>query len=373
MKTSKWLAVSAAVALGALSAAPGQARELIYGSWLSPKSASNSITMTRYLKKIEKDTDGKVRFKLLAGGQVATAKGTMDAVKNGIIDAGFAIAPYASKTLPATNLIFNTNLLGDDEVAGSGAVVETLLLHCPQCIAEYKRNNAVSFSGFETPPYELLCTRPVHTVADLKGLKVRSSAGGIDIMRIAGATPVAMTVPAGVTAMERGTLDCSWAVLNWLTNFGYIDVTKYVLNYPLGMAGPPLPFYLNRDDWNSMTPAEHKVLVEDSAYLVATETLDAQYASTQKAIAKAKAQGIKFIKGGADFGRVMAQHAKNQRIQNLKIAHENGVKDPEAILDAYDAAFKKWKKLSKSIGHNKAKFIRALKREVYDKVDPSKL
>jgi len=373
MKTFKWFTATVAIALGLLSSVPGYARDLVYGSWISPKSSTNAVTMTRYLKMIEKDTGGKVRFKLLAGGQVATAKGTIDAVKNGAIDAGFAIAPYASKSLPATNLIFNTNLLGDDEVAGSGAVVETMLLHCPQCTAEYKRNNAVSFAGYETPPYELLCTKPVRTVADLKGLKVRSSAGGIDIMRIAGATPVAMPVPGGVTAMERGTLDCSWAVLNWLTNYGYIDVTKYVLNYPLGMAGPPLLFYLNRDTWNSMTPAEHKVLVEDAADMVATETLDAQNASTVTAIAMAKKQGIKFIKGGADFAAVMAQHAKNQRVQNLTIAHENGVKDPEAILDAYDAAFKKWKKLSKSIGHNKAKFIRALKREVYDKVDPSTL
>lgn len=373
MKTFKYLAISAGVAFGALSATPGQARDLIYGSWLSPKSTTNTITMAQYLKRIEKDTGGKVRFKLLAGGQVATAKGTVDAVKSGAIDAGLAIAPYASKTLPATNLLFVTNLMGDDEVAASGAVVETMLLHCPQCTAEYKRSNAVSFSGYDVPPYMLLCRKPVRKVADLKGLKVRSSAGGIDIMRIAGATPVAMTVPEGVTAMERGTLDCSWAVLNWLTNFGYVDVTKYVLDFPLGMAGPPLPFYLNRDVWNGMTAAEHKALVEDSAFLVATETLDSQRASGIAAVKNAKKKGVKFIRGGSDFQAVMEQHEKNQRKQNLKIAHENGVKNPEAIVDAYEAAFKKWQKLSKSIGHDKAKYIRALKREIYDKVDPSKL
>ena len=71
MKTFKWLAVSAGVALGALSATPGQARDLIYGSWLGPKSTTNTVTMTQYLDKIKKDTDGAVSFKLLAGGQVA--------------------------------------------------------------------------------------------------------------------------------------------------------------------------------------------------------------------------------------------------------------------------------------------------------------
>jgi TRAP-type C4-dicarboxylate transport system substrate-binding protein len=373
MKTTKWLTIAAAVVLGALGAAPAQAREFIYGSWLGPKSTTNTVTMARYLEKINKDTNGAISFKLLAGGQVATANGTVDAVKDGTIDAGIAIAPYAPDALPATNMIFNTNTLGNDPVAASGALVETVLLHCPQCLEEYKKNNAVSFAGYAVPPYELMCNKPVKTVADLKGLKVRSSAGGIYIMKIAGATPVAMTVPEGVEAMQRGTVDCSWSVLNWLTNFGYIDVTKYVLDYPLGMAGPPLPFYLNRKVWEGMTPAQRRVLVDDAAFLVATETIDSELASTEAAVAKAKQKGIVFIQGGKDFEAVMEQHAKEQRVRNAKIAAEHGVKNPEAILDALDAAMAKWRTLSKQIGHDRAKFIDALKREIYAKVDPEKL
>ncbi|MGP1680222.1 MAG: TRAP transporter substrate-binding protein DctP, partial [Burkholderiales bacterium] len=272
MKTFKRFALSACMVLGVLAASQSYARDLIYGSWIGAKSTTNTITMTRYFEKIKKDTNGAISFKLLAGGQVATANGTVEAVKNGTIDAGHAIAPYVPATLPATNMIFNTNSLGDDSIAASGALVETMLLHCPQCLEEYRKNNAVSFTGYSTAPYELLCTKPFKTVAELKGVKVRSSAGGIHIMNIAGATPVAMTVPAGVEAMQRGTVDCSWAALSWLTNYGYIDVTKYVLDYPLGMAGPPMPFYLNRKVWESMTPAQRKVLVDNAAFLVATHT-----------------------------------------------------------------------------------------------------
>ena len=329
--------------------------------------------MTQYLAKIRKDTGGAISFKLLAGRQVVTSKGTVDAVKGGTIDAGVAIAPYTPEALAATNLLFNTNTLGDDPVAASGALVEVILLHCPQCLAEYRKNGAVVFTGNAVPPYELMCNKPVRTVADLKGLKVRSSAGGIDIMKIAGATPVAMTVPEGVQAMERGTVDCSWSVVNWLLNFGYIDVTKYVLDYPLGMAGPVLPFYLNRDVWRSMTKAQRKVLFDDGAFLVATETIDSQIAETEAAIAKAKQKGIVFFKGGEDFAAVMQEHDKRQRVQNVKVATDHGVKNAQAIIDALDTAMAKWRKLSKQIGHDKAKFIQALKREIYDKVDPEKL
>ena len=373
MKSVKLLAISAGIAFATLLVTPGQAREYVYGSWIGPKSTTNAITMTQYLARIKKDTDGAVSFKLLAGGQVATANGTVDSVRSGTIDAGNAIAPYTPKALPATNMIFNTNTLGSDSVAATGALVETILLHCPQCLDEYRKANAVSFAGYSTPPYELLCTKPVRTVADLKGMKVRSSAGGIYIMKIAGATPVAMTVPEGVEAMERGTVECSWSVLNWLTNYGYIDVTKYVLDYPLGMAGPPLPFFLNRKVWQSFTPAQRKVLVDDAAYLVASEAFESQLATTNADIAKAKAKGIVFFKGGKDFAAVMAQHAKEQRVRNAQIAKEHGVKNPEAILDALDAAMQKWSTISKEIGNDEAKFVEALRREIYSKIDPEKL
>jgi TRAP-type C4-dicarboxylate transport system substrate-binding protein len=373
MKKAKWLTVSAGIALGALSAMPSQARDFVYGSWRSAKSTSNTVTMKQYLEKIRKDTGGAISFKLLAGGQVATAKGTVDAVKNGTIDAGVAIAPYTPEALPASNMLFNTNTLGNDPVAASGALVEVVLLHCPECLAEYRKNDAVSFAGNAVPPYMLMCTKPVKTVADLKGLKVRASAGGIDIMKIAGATPVAMTVPEGVEAMQRGTVTCSWSVLNWLVNFGYIDVTKYVLDYPLGMAGPVMPFFLNRKVWQGLTPAQRKVLVDDTPFLIATETFDSAIAETDAAIAKAKQRGIEFFAGGSDFDAVMEQHDKVQRVANAKVAADHGVKDPQAILAALDAAMVKWRKLSQGIGHDKAKFIETLKREVYDKLDPEKL
>jgi len=367
------VAFSIVVTAAALSAGPASSRELVYGSWLSPKSTTNTITMTQYLARIAAATKGEITWKHLSGGQVATANGSVDAVKKGIIDAGHAIAPYVPKELAATNLLFNTNSVGDDVVGDAGARVETMMLGCPECLEEYRRNNAVSFVGQSVPPYHLLCRSPIRTVADLKGVKVRSSAGGISIMTIAGATPVAMTVPEGVTAMERGTIECSWAVVNWLKNFGYMDVTKYILDYPLGMAGPPIAFFVNRNVWKSMTPAQRKAHFDNAAFLVATEMLEAQLKLDTEVVVEAKQKGIVFIKGGDDFRAVMDRHYKEQRPRNVATAKEHGVKNPDAILDYFEGAIAKWNRLSKDIGTDKEKFIQALQREIYGKIDPEKL
>jgi hypothetical protein len=62
-----------------------------------------------------------------------------------------------------------------------------------------------------------------------------------------------------------------------------------------------------------------------------------------------------------------------QRTKNIADAKKFGVKDPEAILAALDKASVKWKALSKDIGTDIDKFAVAIQREIYDKVDLSKL
>ncbi len=54
-------------------------------------------------------------------------------------------------------------------------------------------------------------------------------------------------------------------------------------------------------------------------------------------------------------------------------AQKFGVKDPNAIIDAYVKARERWAPLSKEIGRDIDKYTAVLQREVYDKLDVSKL
>jgi len=364
---------SAAILAVALSFSPAQAKELIYGSWLGAKSSTNEIAMPVYFDAITKATNGEIAWKLVAGGQLVTGPGTVEGVKNNLVDAGVVMAPYTPKELPATNLIFSTAVLGDDVIAASGAMNEVVMLNCPECLAEYKRNKAVAFAGYSTSPYLLMCRQPVQSVAELQGRKVRSSGGGVSIMQIAGATPVAMNPADATSALERGAIDCVLGSVAWLKNYGYMDSVRGVLTYPMGMGGPPLLMYINRDVWSDMTPAQRKAHVDNAAKLVAVTTIDAQLKIDDEVVVEAKKKGIKFAEGGEDFAKVMAKRGEIQREENAKVARASGVKNPEAILDAFDKAVEKWKGLSKEIGLDPAKFEAVLKREVYDKVDPEKL
>lgn len=363
-------ALSAALAVTAL---PAFARDLVYGSWMGANASTNAITLPQYFDQVKEATGGSISWTLVPGGQLASGPGTVDAVKGNLIDAGTTMAPYTPRELPTTNAIFSRTVAGDDVVGTAGAMNELILLNCPECKAEYKRNNAVAFGAYNTTPYLLMCKPDVATVADLKGKKVRASGGGVEIMKLAGATPVAMNPAEATSALERGVVDCVMGSLAWLRNYGYMDITKYVMEFPLGMAGPPLLMYVNRDVWDDMTPAERKAHIDNAASLVATGTITAQMDIDAEVKAAALANGITFHEGGSDFAEVMKRRTDEQEAAIIEVAQSVGVKDVAALLAKYSELLEKWSAISEEVGTDVAKFTEALNREVYSKIDPEDL
>lgn len=368
------LTLCALAATGAMAAAPASAKELIYGSWLGTNNKTNTDALVPYFDMVKEATNGEIEWKMVGGAQLANGPATPEAVGSNLMDAGLVMAPYQPRMLPATNLVFSQSLVGDDYLASVGAMNELLMLDCPECQAEFKKNDAAGFIGYGTTPYMFLCRGEVKTVEDLKGLKIRGSGGGVNIIEIAGGTPVSMPPSDATSALERGTLDCVLGSVAWLTSFGYIDVVDSVIQSPMGMGGPPIMMYVNRDIWESMTPEQRQAHIDHAPDLVTMETFDAQIATDDAAIAKAKEKGITFVPGNNDFAAIMTKRDEVQYGINADNARNAGVKDPERILDAYLKAYDKWKALVKDeIGNDREKFREVLWREVYSKVDPESL
>ena len=76
---------------------------------------------------------------------------------------------------------------------------------------------------------------------------------------------------------------------------------------------------------------------------------------------------------GKDFEGALATYKSLQRERNIATATGFGVQNPAAIIDDYEKTIEKWRPLSKEIGRDIDKFADALKREVFSKIDLSKL
>lgn len=361
------------VAVAALAVTPTLADEYIYGSWFSANHLVNSGAVTTYFELLAESTDGAVNWKLVPGAQLASGPATAEAVSDGLMDGGIAIAPYSPRLLATTNTIFSHSLLGDDTLAAAGAMNEAIMLNCEGCKAEYGALNAVSIGGYSTTPYKFMCSTEVNTVEDLVGLKVRSSGGGVNISEIAGATPVSMSPGEATSALERGTLDCVLGAVSWLRSFGYMDVVESVVDSPMGMGGPPIIMFINRDVWASMTPEMRAAHVEFAPDLVAAATYDGQVVNDDIIVAAAKEAGVNFVDSNEGFEALMIERDKQQMAINIRNAENAGVENPEELLIQYVATYEKWKALLDEQGHDRETFRRLLWEEVYSKVDAENL
>jgi TRAP-type C4-dicarboxylate transport system substrate-binding protein len=352
--------------------APGA--EYVFGSWVPAGDHFNRVSLAKTFAEIAKETSNDVTWKLVPGGQLADAKSTYQAVQSGLMHGGLAISTYVPNLVPSLNTLYSTIVFSDDVVASTGAALEVFTLQCPSCVDEFRKLNLVALGGWTGSPYYLACREPVRNLSDLAGKRVRGTGGLVDFIKELGAVPVAATLVEAVGLLQRGGLDCQFGVHGWLKVFGYADVAKYVTTTPLGLIGPAVNIW-NRDMWNAFSADQKNIHLKQMSYVTASEAIG-QFVRDEERVFEELRQtkGVQSVQGDdAGFLAVAKKYDAMQRDVNIRNARGFGVQNPEAIIDNFEKAQVKWKAMSKDIGRDIDKFAATIQREIYDKIDLSKL
>ena len=370
---SKQFLIAATVAAASIAAATAvPAKEFVYGSWVSAKHGVNKAGLEPMFKAVEKETNGAVKWKLLAGGQVVRARSTLAGIRDRIVDAGLVIQVFTRKDLKINNVIFDMQAFGDDPVAVAGAATEIVMLNCPGCLKEYKKNKTVYLGGYGVTPFQVTCKENLTTIAQFKGKKIRAVGAGKRWVKGMGAVPVAMPPTEAVTAMQRGAIDCVLASISWLRSYGYIDVVKTFVEFNTGMPRGICIFCMNRDSWDSLTDNQKRIMWKHMPGVSARATIIGYVQEDAKVKKLAMAKGIKFVKGGDDFKARKAAHTKSERAAIPKSMKKLGVRNPERLINKFLEIYPRWLKLAGSINNDVDKFAAALQSEIYSKIDPTK-
>jgi TRAP-type C4-dicarboxylate transport system substrate-binding protein len=113
------------------------------------------------------------------------------------------------------------------------------------------------------PQYMVFARRPVKSLADLKGMKVRINGAVIgQTVKELGMVPVLMPPNEVVEAMGRGTIDATTTVPAAIVDFGIDRVTSHDYLLPLG-AGP-LAVLMNRKKFDSLPKVAQDVIAKYS-------------------------------------------------------------------------------------------------------------
>lgn len=357
------VAVTVALPVGAQ-----QSKPLSYSSYLPPTHASNRYALEPLFDTVAKETNGSLRFQLHAGGVMVGGKGTISAIRDSLVDGGFIVSLYHQNEIPLNTVLSDLAFLVEDPLVAMGAVNETVLLDCKDCLKEYDKYNVNYLGAYATTPYVMMCKQPVQTLADLKGLKMRAPGAvyGRWATRLGG-VPVNISNAESYEALERGQLDCVMGSLGWLQTLSLWDLTKNIIDLPMGayLGGALLSF--NKDSWAKIKKSDRNVLVKHVPAALAR--LAVGYVNDDIAVEKqSKEKGVQIRKPDAALIQQLTEYREEEIQTAIETAKKRGVKNPEPTVKAFLKNLDKWKAIVAKIGHDETKYEQALRDEIYSKV-----
>lgn len=370
MKTT---AVIIIVAATIASTGIAAAKEYIYGSGVSARHAIHPSAIEPYFAAVKKDTFDAVEWRLVANAQIVSERSALEGVRDRLVDAALVIPVFHRKELSAHNLLFDMQVFGTDTVAVTGALIETLMRECPQCLEQYRNQNALFLGAYSITQFRMFCRRPINSLAEVAGKKVRATGGSIRWVTAMGGVPISLPPTDAVPAFQSGSLDCVLASYSWLNSFGYMDLTSWIVDFPMGNPRGIAFMAINRDTWRSFTSAQRKVMVDHMPLAVARSTIVGHIEDDEKALKQARERGITIFKGGEDFARRMTAYRDEERKSIATSMKDLGVREPEALMNKFLDLYGVWEKLSAEMKDDVGKFAAALSERVYSKLAPDNL
>ena len=111
-------------------------------------------------------------------------------------------------------------------------------------------------------PQVFYCNKPIKSVDDIKGLKVRSFTPSMAaLIQHLGGTPVTLQFSEVYPALQRGVADCGVTSPTSGNTGKWPEVTSFFL--PLSVSGSVQGHFMNLDYWNKFSPEEQKKLLAE--------------------------------------------------------------------------------------------------------------
>jgi TRAP-type C4-dicarboxylate transport system substrate-binding protein len=286
MKKFVWLFCLMAgllVILGGVTGARAEEKKSIhlkFSTWHPPVSREVKTVWIPMLEELKKRSNGRITYTLYAGGALGKGPEHFDIVKNGLSDMGYFTATWTPGRFPMTDVLSMAAWVDSKDLATKiGNQVYAKVLK-----DEFKGVKVLELNGCIQA--FLWTTKPVHTLEDLKGLKIRTPGGmQTNYIKALGAQPVFMPLGDVYLAMETGTIDGLVTCPPLVLAFKLYEVAKYGVRATFGCVSEGV--IMNMKSWER-TPDDLKVIIE--------EVVGNPFATTHALDKKTYAQMIKEIK-----------------------------------------------------------------------------
>lgn len=309
---------------------------LTMSSWVSPQHHLTAVVLQGWATEVEKATNGRVKFQMLPKHPSAPP-GTFDAVRDGLVDLSYVTASYT----PARHIL---PLMAELPGAGQSALVNSVAysrIHWKYFdkVGEYK---GVKLLGvFTHGPGQMFTKRPVSSINDLQGLKIRTGGGVAEaVAKALGASAFVKPAPESFELLKGGVADGVFFPLESIISFKLDTVLEQATLFPGGMYSSAFGFFMNEEKWHKLPKQDQAAIEKLSGEHIARLAGQSWDEADRKGLEALKKSGVKIV--NADAALVAEVQKRSAPIVDdwIKKAGAKGV-EAAKILAEFHAELKK--------------------------------
>ena len=286
-----------------------------------------------WIARIEEQTGGRVDITPYWGGALISSREGVDELAAGVADLGY-IAPIYARSGYDMNRLTPGMFYGYTDAEKVLSVYMDLVEQYPVFEEELQGVHVVGYN-VGTPMHLLLREKPVETLADLQGLRIRSAVDFIGPLAAFGAEGVTMPMTETYPSLEKGVVDGVIAPYEALKSLSFAEVVRYYSELPHSRGAYPSRA-VNGDVWASL-PEDIRQVFDDNAEWLSLRTLELAQEAEEAGRAYGEEKGVVF---NAVAPEVVAEYSATFEPAIRKVAQDLDAmgKPGTEVLDAIRAA-----------------------------------
>ncbi len=241
-----------------------------YTQW-PEQSPTFKVQHKPMLEEIEQKSNGRIKFDVFLGGALGPPQEAYDMVMTGKVDIANVSPGYTPGRAPLTDVLTLPGAYAGEEATQDS--VDMVLAVGDRIL--YKDHTDIEvLSYFQSEVFFLYTTKkPVRSLEDLTGLKIRQPGGGplAGAISALGAVPVSMPMGDLYIALQTGVIDGAAFGPSAMPAFKLYEVVKHCVRYPSGYAAQI--WAANPDTWKEI-PDDLKILIKETFRKTGTTELE---------------------------------------------------------------------------------------------------
>ena len=363
MKLTRIAGLTLAASVIAFSAV-AQDRVLRIAPAAPPAHPANGVLYTNFAEYLPEESDGRLGTQML-GPEVVNLGQMKDALLSQVAEVGNFLPLYFPAELPYMSLAGELSLTSGNSQAAAAAMTQ-FMVECEPCQQEMTDFGFVYLGSGASDVYEILSTRPVLSVEDLNGLRLRS--GGAPWARFAehfGAVPAQISVNDTFEAVSQGVVDGSMASIADLISFRLVDVITDVTFLPLGLYQATSNFHTSGVTWASLSVEDREAMARAANRANADFTDRWGRSMPEEAEAAAREAGINLHEASPEFVAAVQDFVATEAETAAEVSAERyGIEDAADRVARFQDLYSYWEGVANEVNNEPE----AMAQRVYDEV-----